>query len=158
MSTINILRPNSGEPLEDLETVRLIYTFKQNYKGGTYAIHLTMEDLNQLIKEVKNLDDNGIVGNGVTFYLGQYPENYPLITNQGNADYSELNTIVAVPTLGESLSGAYEDFMSPTTVIICREQIDDGNKIDNKVSALDHFRLCPPHTNCDISNIIWKNL
>ena len=45
---------NSGIYLDDIEAVRLIYNFKKKYKNdSTYAIHLTIENLENILKEIK---------------------------------------------------------------------------------------------------------
>lgn len=157
LTTSNNESLNSSLP--DIETVRLIYTHKQNYVDGkTYAIHLTMTDLDDIQKKINELNVDGNVGNGVTLYIGEYPNNYPLIKTQGNEDYSNRLTVVAVPTYGDKIDGNYFDFMDAPTVISCQDRIDDGEQPDPTVSGLDHFRLCPPHNNCNASNVIWNTL
>jgi hypothetical protein len=159
MAAINLMKVNMDKPLSDLETVRLIYTHKKNYKtDSTYAIHLSMDELQALIDEINSMNSPGKTGNGVTLYIGEYPGNYPLIENQNDADYSNRLTIVAVPTYGEKDGKVYFDFMDAQTVKDCKDKIDHGAPVDPGVSALDHFKLCPPDPGCNTTNIIWNNL
>ena len=159
MSAFNPLDLKQGVFLTDIETVRLIYTHKQKYNGReTYAIHLTRVDLENLIKQLDALDKPGQVGNGVTFYMGEYPSGYPVIENQEDEDYSDRLTVVAVPTYGADLNGPYKDFMDIQTIEDCVDRIIKGEPPLPTVKALDHFKLCPPHTNCNTSNVLWNNI
>ena len=97
-------------------------------------------------------------GNGITLYIGKYPDKYPPIEKQNNAEYRNRLTVVAVPTYEGLVKGTYFDFMDPQIVKDCKDKIEHGAPVDPAVSGLDHYKLCPPDGGCANANIIWNNL
>lgn len=160
MSAINLISGNSfGETLPDLETVRLIYTHKKKYKKGTVSIHLTVKDLHDIISEIESMTEPDKMGKGVRLYIAEYPANYPKIKKNNNADYSNCQTVVAVPTYIGMDGKTHFDFMDEKKVKECKKEIDKGTPPPPQlVSAQDHYNLCPPNTGCANGSTIWNNL
>ena len=162
MTLSNREQKEINTPIVNLEAIRLIYNFKKNYiEGTTYAVHFTKSDLEELLKQLNDAQEPGKLGNGVTFYFGEYPENFS--PNLNNALYGNCRTLVAIPTYGSELNGSYTDFMNADTVAALKKIIDDGGIKENMpqdgtFSAFNHYKLCPPENNCSTSNVIWENL
>lgn len=161
MTAINLVSGKSfAEAIPDLETVRLIYTRKKEYKEGTVSIHLTMDDLEDIIKQINSMKAPDKGGKGVRLYIARYPKHYPPVKEKksGNKiDYSNCVTLVAVPTY-EDFGGIHVDFMDQKIVKECKSAIDKDVKPPVQVSGEDHYHLCPPNTDCNNGATIWNNL
>jgi len=159
MPAINLTSGKSfGEAIPDLETVRLIYTRKKEYKEGTISIHLTRQDLKDIIAQIDSMKGPDKIGKGVRLYIARYPDNYPLLEeNDKKVDYSKCMTVVAVPTF-EGFNGINMDFMDEEKVIECKEEIQKNPLPPPAVSGQDHYNLCPPNTDCNTGATIWNNL
>ena len=159
MPAINLTsRESFNKPIPDLETVRLIYTRKKEYKKGTVSIHLTRQDLLDIITEIDSMTDADKIGKGVRLYIARYPDKYPLLeANNKKVDYSKCMTVIAVPTF-EGFSGINMDFMDEETVIKCKKEIQKNPLPPPAVGGLDHYHLCPPNTDCNTGATIWNNL
>ncbi|HZW70499.1 MAG TPA: hypothetical protein VFF57_06460, partial [Hanamia sp.] len=154
----------SGKPFDvaipDKETVRLIYTRKKEYKEGTVSIHLTREDLEDIIAQIDRMEEPDKAGRGVRLYIARYPDHYPPVEEKGTrkkVDYSNCLTVVAVPTY-KGLGNVHFDFMEPQKVKKYKQEIQNDPVPPPAVSGEDHYHLCPPNTDCNTGATIWNNL
>jgi len=161
MPAINLISGNSFDTaIPDQETVRLIYTRKKEYTEGTVSIHLTRNDLVDIIKQIDSMDEQDKVGRGVRLYIAKYPAHYPPVEDREKKvkiDYSNCLTVVAVPTY-VGFNGINMDYMDAGKVTACKSAIDKGDPPPSSVSGEDHYHLCPPNTDCATGATIWNNL
>jgi len=161
MPAINLISGNSfGAAIPDLEAVRLIYTRKKEYTEGTVSIHLTRNDLEDIIQQIDSMEDPDKVGRGVRLYIAKYPANYPPVEDKekkAKIDYSNCITVVAVPTY-QGFNGIHFDYMDAGKVADCKSAINKGVPPPTAVSAEDHYHLCPPNTDCATGATIWNKL
>ena len=140
---------------------KLLEEFIEVARRPKFKKYFSQSDLEELLKQLNDAQEPGKLGNGVTFYFGEYPENFS--PNLNNALYGNCRTLVAIPTYGSELNGSYTDFMNADTVAALKKIIDDGGIKENMpqdgtFSAFNHYKLCPPENNCSTSNVIWENL